>query len=528
LTTVKLSGRPTSVVDRQRNHAKRKRSHHIPSGFSSVVTCTSFGILAAQSTGRKRASTARCSLAERGSVDEHAASVQPLALHRSIEPSDDVIIARYRTPGSVDTEYVELQRGVSNCWVGRTGKTGEMVELGMDDVELAVSLLHSPDDGEDIINPSNYSTGWPPSILESLHPWRLSGCGTVVFDGKYFLEHLEQLLQPGHGPVLFPQGLAKLGLQDENARSALQQALSSERRALSLLAGGVEGSAGKGASYEALLSASEAACSGYVDLTRSRSDAGSRRVLSLSDWPFGFAYAPRTWRHGAVIRELEPGGTAEAAGCRLGDVIITANDMPVINENLTNVAARINSASTLVLEVEQPLLEGPFYLREASLKVLSELAGPDAENCARNLVPKLSDLIREGGNNQRVSEVQDVPKVFFGEAGSASHLHADNVPRLQFCHVLQGIKLFVVEHNSATAASQALSGNSEITFPADLPMAPEIESWLCGNGVSLAACHAGDIFCFWGGDRHCGVNAAGSTHCLALYHGYHWDGHSTE
>jgi len=330
--------------------------------------------------------------------------------------------------------------------------------------------------------------------------------------------------------VLLAGGAAKLGLATGAASGALRAALEGADKGLARLFLGADsrpdgGAQEEPASYGDLLEASAAVRGGLVDLTRSRGE--DRRSVRLEEWPFGFEHVPRTWAHGAVMRELEPGGTAESAGCRPGDIIVSANGRPVVHASLSEVAAALRASEHLVMEVEQTVLDCPLYLREASPDVLLELAGPSAVQGAMDVIPQLTGLLAESQGGQGLEEVQSQPKVFAGDGGSASRLHADNVPRAQVCHVLHGVKLFAVEHGAAEAVpiDEAVD-EAEISFPADLPLGGTHAAWLAGPGVSLAACRPGDILCFWGGDRHCGINAMSSGPCIALFHGYHWHGHS--
>jgi len=88
------------------------------------------------------------------------------------------------------------------------------------------------------------------------------------------------------------------------------------------------------------------------------------------------------------------------------------------------------------------------------------------------------------------------------------------------------MKLFAVE--SDAAAARPVKGRSpEVAFPVDLPLPNEEGGdFLAGPGVSVAACRADDVLCFWGGDRHCGANAMVEGPCIALFHDYEWPGRS--
>lgn len=468
-----------------------------------------------------------------------------LALHFAGTGGEgDVLTARCKGPGMLAGapgrwRTLELRRTVEGGWVGIDGGEGQgAVRLREGDAELAAALL--PEWAGAAV--AALAPGWPRDLHEALSLWPLKGRGTIVFDGAHFLAALPELLAPGRGPVLLPGGAARLGLPTVAAAEALCRSLSVPGTAgaaaptplVPALAGLArlflhgQGAwatsdigAGPAASYEELLAASPAVGTGLVDLTRARLD-GPVRTCIIRDWPFGFMHVPRTWAHGAVLRDLEPEGAAELAGCRPGDVVLEANGRPLLEAPVADAAAALQACPEATLEVVQPIVEGPFYLREASTEVLRELGGEVAEAAALDLVPRLSELLGvETSGHSLLEEVQSRPKVFAGDGGSASRLHADNVPRVQFCHVLHGTKLFAVEHD-ASAADAIEAGNVEVAFPVDLPLAPAQGRWLAGPGVSVAACRAGDVLCFWGGDRHCGANAAACGPCVALFHGYAW------
>mmetsp|Transcript_90610 Transcript_90610/g.290417 ORF Transcript_90610/g.290417 Transcript_90610/m.290417 type:complete len:415 (-) Transcript_90610:209-1453(-) len=408
--------------------------------------------------------------------------------------------------------------------------------------------------------------GWPVEVLEALSVWPLKGRGTVVFDASYFLDNLQALLAEGRGPALLVGGASSLGLPSAIAAAELHRTLggvkSPKLAELFMRARSHEFDAcaipDGPFTYEMLLEVSDGVASGLIDLTRA-SLSGPRRCCKIQAGPFGFMHAPRTWAHGAVLQNLEPAGEAELAGCRPGDVVLAANGVATLDAPLPEAAAALQSASQLLLEVVQPILEGPLYLHQASTAVVRELAGRDAEVAALGVIPRLSHLLDErrslaGAADSEVglSELRSRPTVFAGDGGSASRLHVDIVPRVQFCHVLHGMKLFAVE--SDAAAARPIKGRSpEVAFPVDLPLPneeaeivsasppllrrfeDEWPSWfeareggdfLAGPGVSVAACRADDVLCFWGGDRHCGANAMAEGPCIALFHDHEWPGRS--
>jgi len=376
-----------------------------------------------------------------------------------------------------------------------------------------------------------YAPCWPKEVIQQLDVWPLKGPGTIVFDTQYFLQYVAKRVAPGKGLLLFPAAAAHMGLPSSNVQTALKDAMMSCSGLVAQLMGANGEPAGeledaRHASYGELLAVSEGISTGVVDFSRGHVPAGPRRTACMELQPFGgfgLEYVPRTWARGVVIRALEPGGEADCAGCREGDAVVSADGRTFLDVPLSDVQALlapvIPASQQITLEVEQPLLPKPFYIREASTALLRDLAGPSSEDAALQLVPCVKQLLAEEGNDELHFE-EDRPMVFAGDGGSASRIHADQQHRVQFCHMLHGAKFFALDTSGAldTGDDAKSNGYNEVSLPVDMPLPPDKAAWLCRPGVSVTVAHAGDIFCFWGGDRHCGANALSTGPCVALFH----------
>lgn len=229
------------------------------------------------------------------------------------------------------------------------------------------------------------------------------------------------------------------------------------------------------------------------------------------------------WAHGAAFRDVKPPEFVD--GCQRGDVIITANGINIFNAPLSEVGVALRSGLPLIVEVKQPLLCGPFYIHSASPAFLSELAGPAAAEAAQAVVPEVRRLFASRSHCKAPALKQNRAGVWAGDGGSTSRVHRDNDPQIEFCHVLNGVKLFTVDTDSSSSAAKPREGinkweeSVETSLPSDLPLSDEMAKWLSGSAVSVVAGGPGDVLCFWGGDVHCGTNAMASGPCIALFHG---------
>jgi len=258
---------------------------------------------------------------------------------------------------------------------------------------------------------------------------------------------------------------------------------------------------------------------GGLDLSRVRGIKGERRTASLESRPFGFEVVPRKWTKGAVIRAVGRGSSAEEAGCRAGDLVIAVNGSDALNAPWEEVAALISEGELpLSMEVAQPVLSDPLYLREASPNLLRSLAGLRSARSARELFPRVRDAFAG-----TMELVEKEPLLFAGDGGSASHVHTDSDPQVQMCHVLHGTKLFGVAEGAAASSVDWISrwgagAQPEVSLPADRELPAAQAAWLESEGVSVVAGSAGDVLLFWGGSPHFGANALGAGPCVAFFH----------
>eukprot|EP00929_Paragymnodinium_shiwhaense_P109070 TRINITY_DN75435_c0_g1_i1.p1 TRINITY_DN75435_c0_g1~~TRINITY_DN75435_c0_g1_i1.p1 ORF type:complete len:269 (-),score=22.51 TRINITY_DN75435_c0_g1_i1:133-939(-) len=250
----------------------------------------------------------------------------------------------------------------------------------------------------------------------------------------------------------------------------------------------------------------------------------NRRSAKLDEWPFGFAWGPRAEVHGAVIRELEPGGSADRAGVKLGDVVLTAGGDDILDAGLHDIPwalSKPDSDGCLSLEVGTPVMNNSVYLREASTAALRELMSPSIERLTMQLIPSLLQVLQGRNPNSAsfLQPVQKLPKVFIGDAGTASRVHIDTEPRVQFCHTLRGCKLFAVQADPDDSYADIFR-EFETSCATEGQLADAASSWLSSPSTSIASCRAGDILVFWGGHLHGGANGSAAGPCVSLFHGF--------
>lgn len=419
----------------------------------------------------------------------------------------DLLVARSRRKGDVDWQEVCLHHVGQNRWADGGG----VVEVSLDSAAVWSAMFagieHHP-------RLESCVPGWRSSTLRRLRPWPLKGLGTIVFDAASFLEHVVDYVTSLQGPVLFPDGARKLALPTAEIVPSMQSRLQGQ----SLWSVLREHQLSLPSTYGELLQASAEVRRGILDLSTAQYGGEGRRTVRLASRPFGWEYGPRTWSHGAAIRSVDAGGAAERGGCRPGDVLLSANGQWLYDAPIAEMDEALQGGRLpLALEVEQPVLNEPLYLREAPLELLRKLGGDAVGPAAERLLPRLRELF---GRQVPLSEQE--PKVFVGDGGSASHLHADQEPQLQLCHVLHGTKLFGVgafptlEMRELRKRKRA---GEEIRFPAAAELSPEGSAWLECEGTSVAVCRAGDILAFWGGSPHFGANGMVPSPCVALFHG---------
>jgi len=365
---------------------------------------------------------------------------------------------------------------------------------------------------------SELAPAWPSSVHDALDRWPLKGPGTVVMDPQFFMQRAAPMAaRPAGGPVFFPGGARHLRLPSAKLVQATGEHISGRNLR------GLLGYSAPGQEFgELLAQMPDSIACGHFDLARatSNSSAGpdSEFVLevALNKQPLGLQCEPRTWTCGAVIRTVLPGSEAERAGCRVGDVVRRVGDLDVSTAPLEDVDKFLQMAPPVRLVLERPKLLDHLYLREtlASDEAVQVFAG--AGQSAKELVPELAQRI--GSRHLFISE--RTPMLFAGDGGTASHVHIDNKPLIQFCHVIHGIKLFGVAPSAPWVSQDAAAEKAygEVCLHVDIPLAEDAREWLERPDTSVCAMQPADLLLFPGRKPHFGANGLGGV-SVALFHG---------
>ncbi|CAE7838351.1 THO3 [Symbiodinium microadriaticum] len=440
-------------------------------------------------------------------LDDASLKLKVILLERGASGRDsDVLVGEVGDDNTDDWKPVRLQATDEGKWEDAEAE----VSLTMSDSELFASLCPAREPATDF---GMMAPSWPRVISSSLGPWPLKGPGYVLFDAQRLGEVAERLSE-GRGPVVLPGGAELLDLPSTVMvqdlfpclmGSSLPDVFGAELDSPQL-------------TYEELLQVCPLGGTGAVDLTRVTRVADGR-VVDLGEQPFNMQYMSRRWSRGAVIKAVGKNGVAERSGIKVGDIIVTINGEAVLNATLERVEELLAADLPVRLEVAQPVLEEPLYIREASTELLTRLADDASEKAAAELLPKVSELM----DGFRMNDA--LPQVFAGDGGSASHVHMDLVPMVQMCHVVHGIKIFGVDATCGDEVKpwvtrfRGPSADAEVALHVDQPIEQEHAEWLASRGVSIAVCGPGDVMLFWGGNPHFGANGLGAGPCVALFHG---------
>lgn len=242
-------------------------------------------------------------------------------------------------------------------------------------------------------------------------------------------------------------------------------------------------------------------------------------AIVLQEKPLGLECESLSWTCGAVLRRVEPGTEAEKAGCRVGDLIVKIGDSEVLQTPFDDIQDLLAGPHPITLTLSRPKLSDKIYLREvpAADDALSSLSSTQLS--LQDLVPRLSQHF--GTNYLYFSE--KIPMLFAGDGGTASHLHIDRKPLMQFCHVLHGTKVFCVSPPAEAATPGPVvpwEANlaQEAVLSTDMELPAAAGEWLQREDVTLTVVRPGDVFLFLGHSLHAGCNGA-SEACVAVFHG---------
>eukprot|EP00435_Cladocopium_sp_Y103_P061856 s143_g23.t1 len=442
---------------------------------------------------------------------ENQVKLKVIMLQRGDTAESDVMLGEVRNPDEDTWKPVRLKPSEDKTsW----SDADSSVVLQMSEGQLLATLCPQRE-----TSPSFRASApcWPQIISQQMGPWPLKGPGTVLFEPTRLL-NMARELRNGKGPVVIPGGAQELQLPSSDVVDLLFPCLMGS--SLADVFG--EDSQGQLTYQELLESCPGLGGVGAADLSRvERLTDG--RVVTLEQKPFNMECMSRRWSRGAVIRKLGKNGVAETAGCKAGDIIVTINGQAVLNATLAEVEELLEQLPAQ-LEVGQPVLQEPLYLREATTDLLTTLADVEATEAVEELLPRVSELM-EG----QASMSDELPQVFAGDGGSASHVHVDSTPMVQMCHVVHGVKIFGVDSSAGatgdlkpwvTRWGSPASTEAEVALPVDVDLDQEYAAWLASRETSIAMCRAGDVMLFWGGNPHFGSNGMGAGPCVALFHGF--------
>lgn len=445
--------------------------------------------------------------------------VRAVALERDCNGSD-ILVVRCRSTEDENFDdpwqRARLGRRESDLWVD----DALGLELRMLESELAALLLSgdSWSSGKCSLAPRECAPGWPQAVTDSLSPWPLKGRGTVLFDVSELASTAVGLRDGKQGPVVVPGGAEKLGLASAHISQVLDEQLSGVTMRQALCRSTSE--LLEELSYGNLLEFNPALVkTGGLDLSNTATTLGSLRTVQIWERPFNLEVVSRRWTKGALIRRVGKGGVAQQAGCKPGDVVVSSNGKDMLDATWQDVVDMVTSEDLPVtLELAQPVLADPLYLREARGHILQTMADLRPQDDINRLFPEVKGCF---SNDFELEETE--PLVFAGDGGSGSHVHTDSDPQIQMCHVLHGSKLFGVVHGEHEMEVPWIrrfdaATDVEVSLPADVRPPPEQASWLSSEGVSIAWGRSGDILLFWGGTPHFGCNGLGSGPCVAVFH----------
>jgi len=406
----------------------------------------------------------------------------------------EVLLARHWDKAAEDWRETELRQVEPNVWANDTLE----VAVAMDSVEAWASLFPGIQTYPRL---EACAPAWPTSALRQMRPWSLKGIGAVVFDARTFKEQVVDLALDAEGPILFPGGAQKLGLAYAGVLADIQEKLANSSVWDNLW----DTEAPLPTTFNKLLRSSAAVREGMLDLGLAKFNGRTRRAVQLGKRPFGWEYAPRLDSHGAAMRSVDPGGTAEKAGVRAGDVILSIDGRQVFNSHIDEIEKQLmENQLPITLEIEQPVVGAPLYLREAMPGMLGRMCGDEAEEAACEVIPEMEGLI--DGVNQ-IPEQN--PFFFAGDGGTGASFRPDNLPQPQVCHVLNGMTLFGFgDSNSLPSFCRDFT---EIKFLPGGPLAKQQADYLASSAVSIVACRPGDIVVFWGGQPYFSANGLGSS-----------------
>lgn len=212
---------------------------------------------------------------------------------------------------------------------------------------------------------------------------------------------------------------------------------------------------------------------------------------------------------GAEIGEVDSGGAAERAGVLPGmifsrfespDLQLATGGRPLVTFErvLDEIDARRGRGDSLrlVFDTAAPVerlyaVEMPARAAVSALALVEgreEVAGPEAE-----LDLDVGAAIRSLCGPDVLLWTEETPRLFLGEAGSATCAHTDICPQLEFAHGLCGIKLLGVASHEATPRLSALHVSRDGTRDGDQGQGGD-QGGAVGSGDGGVAGAEADVF----------------------------------
>eukprot|EP00435_Cladocopium_sp_Y103_P012638 s1090_g3.t1 len=396
---------------------------------------------------------------------------------------------------------VKLMEKEPNLWIsGPGGPGGPGLRLSLD--ALASRSLQ------------NEAPGWPSQLVEDLGRWPLKGPGTVVFDAHFFVQRGVSAVLSSGFPVLFVGAAQRMGLVTEDWIPGIAKQL--KNRSLCEVFGSST------TLEEMIQDLPEDLRKGHFDIASAIAGADEERWSQVCTvevpMPQKLSIESCSWTLGAMLREAIP-----KVDVAVGDVLLKINGQEILWQKFDDIQELlVNQTGSAEITFGRPKVIQKIYLREAvaSQEALSRFGVDDVDVDGKVLVSQLSAQLSTAADGLVFAE--DRPGLFAGDAGTASHLHVDRKPLLQFCHGLHGCKFFCVAPGKSPGPQVPWQRDAiselEAKLPTDGKPLSTAAEWMQSPEVSICCLHPGDLLLFLGQSCHAGCNGAAQI-SLSLFHG---------
>ncbi len=474
---------------------------------------------------------------------------------------EEVYQVSFRSTPAAASRDGQLRHGGGTSWGLREGDASEptTLTLGTPDEVFTMALGH---DGLAPAAMAHNAPHWPSALHSDLARRRMSGPGTIAFDGGWFLSKLTT--STIDRPLLLPDGAARLGLSGLLRASKILSAAvaggGQDDGLVQMLLGALACESGVDTGHDWGGEGRLIGESTWGDLVQVGADiaegcqaalgTGPLRVVFEADEAMGLGFGPRvpsaavamglqpaegeSVGSGAEVGEVEPRGAAAEAGVRPGMVVTgwSASGRgeeapPLAFEDILDAIDAVRDAGqalVLTFDTAAPLT----HLYAVEMPAASALA---ALAVSAGGLPAIGSDSGVGVAFDRLcgSELlwrEPIPRLFLGASGSVTCAHVDICPQLQVAHGLVGTKVLGVAPQEATSrwiAEHAGDADSAIDegaahVPMDRPLSPRQARLLEDPDMTLVLLQEGDLAVFDSGALHFASNGAEGI-AGALYHG---------